>query len=99
MTASDDPRRMRTDAPPRARPDATPARGTEPVPTPEAPAPTAGAPAPASATPPAGAAPASPVWHTLNSAETLERLGASRTLGLTSDDAAARLARYGPNRV
>jgi hypothetical protein len=27
------------------------------------------------------------VWHTLNSAEALERLGASRTVGLTSGDA------------
>src|SRR5580765_5682849 len=99
MTASDDPRRMRTDAPPRARPDATPAHAAGPVPAPEAPAPTAGAPALMSDTTPAGAAPASPVWHTLNSAEALERLGASRSLGLTSAEAATRLERYGPNRV
>jgi Ca2+-transporting ATPase len=39
------------------------------------------------------------VWHALNSAEVLERLGTSRTLGLTAAEAAARLERYGPNRV
>src|SRR5262245_9618358 len=100
MTAPDDPRRVRTDS--AARADA--ARASSPAPASGAPTP----PAPsASPPPPAGPAgptrppppPASPAWHALNSAEALEKLGASRTLGLTSAEAAARLERYGPNRV
>jgi P-type Ca2+ transporter type 2C len=56
--------------------------------------------APATTTAPAPAPTAAPLpWHTLTSADVLERLGATRTLGLSSAEAAARLERYGPNRV
>jgi Ca2+-transporting ATPase len=43
-----------------------------------------------------GSAGASTPWHVLSAAEVLERLGASPG-GLTSAEAAARLARHGPN--
>ena len=56
------------------------------------------APATATAPVPAPAEPPLP-WHAFTSADVLERLGASRTLGLSSAEASARLERYGPNRV
>ncbi len=39
-----------------------------------------------------------PAWHALEAEEALERLG-SRRSGLTAAEAAARLARFGPNRL
>jgi len=81
--------RMPTDAPQQIRPDVPPPWGENP----------SAPPAPRARTPEATPEPPAPVWHALTSADVLEQLGASRTRGLTADEAAARLERYGFNRV
>jgi Ca2+-transporting ATPase len=40
-----------------------------------------------------------PAWHTLDAREVIDRLETSPTTGLTSDEAASRLERFGPNRI
>jgi Ca2+-transporting ATPase len=40
-----------------------------------------------------------PLWHALDASETIHRLETSPADGLTSDEAAARLERVGPNRI
>ena len=39
-----------------------------------------------------------PVWHVLSREGAVRELGVEPERGLTSEDAAARLERYGPNR-
>ncbi len=48
--------------------------------------------------PPAAPEPTAPPWHTLDAAEALARLESTER-GLTTTEAAARLARYGPNEL
>ena len=38
-------------------------------------------------------------WHTLSADEALRELGSSRERGLSSEEAAQRLAQYGPNVI
>src|SRR5262245_44176413 len=79
-------RRMPADAPQGTRTDAPPSMTPDLLPD---------APGRAEASPPAPP----PAWHALTSADVLQRLGGSRTRGLTAQEAAARLLRHGPNRV
>jgi magnesium-transporting ATPase (P-type) len=53
---------------------------------------------PSSRPSPATAPAAAPPWHTLDADEALRALG-TQVHGLSSDEARARLARYGPNRL
>src|SRR3954471_10223173 len=47
---------------------------------------------------PAAATTAAPVWHVLSREGVTQELGVQPERGLTSDEAAERLQRYGPNR-
>jgi len=49
--------------------------------------------------PDAGSLAATPAWHTLSAEQALETQGVEPSLGLTDAEAAARLARHGPNRL
>ncbi|MFO8013091.1 MAG: calcium-translocating P-type ATPase, PMCA-type, partial [Phycisphaerae bacterium] len=53
----------------------------------------------ASATPPGGSAQAARDWHALDAADAAEALGTDPERGLSADEAAARLARYGRNAL
>jgi Ca2+-transporting ATPase len=47
----------------------------------------------------ADTSPSGAAWHTLPGLDALRALHVARTAGLTAEDAAARLAEFGPNRV
>src|SRR3954453_2265953 len=96
-------RGMGSRAPPVASRDGGPAAKDARIPAPLTPAPLSGACAwrmlrPMAATAPPPATTDAPTWHVLSRESAVEELHVSPERGLTSEEVAERVARYGPNR-